>query len=64
MWLIADWEIQEKNNQNTRHNVGFDLVDSIIKKNNFKLHKKTKQKKLIRVQSKKLTAFFANLRHI
>lgn len=64
MWLICGLGNPGKKYQNTRHNVGFDLVDSIIKKNNFKLHKKDKTKETYKGSIKKLTAFFANLKNI
>ena len=44
MWLICGLGNPGEKYQKTRHNVGFDLVDAIIKKYNFKLDKKIKQK--------------------
>ena len=54
MWLICGLGNPGKKYQNTRHNVGFDLVDSIIKKNNFKLDKKDKTKKTYKGSVKKI----------
>ena len=48
MWLICGLGNPGKKYQNTRHNVGFQFVDEIIKKNNFKLIKKNKSKEIYR----------------
>ena len=46
MWLICGLGNPGKKYLNTRHNIGFDLVDAIIKKYKFKLDKKDKTKEI------------------
>ena len=46
MWLICGLGNPGKKYQNTRHNIGFDLLDSIIDKYNCKLNKKDKTKEI------------------
>ena len=48
MWLICGLGNPGKKYHNTRHNVGFQFVDEIIQKNNFKLIKKNKSKEIYR----------------
>ena len=58
MWLICGLGNPGKKYQNTRHNVGFDLVDALIKKYNFKLDKKDKTKEIYKGSIKKINCFF------
>ena len=58
MWLICGLGNPGKKYQNTRHNVGFDLADAIIKKYNFKLDKKDKTKKIYKGPIKKINCLF------
>ena len=58
MWLICGLGNPGKKYQNTRHNVGFDLVDAIIKKYNFKLDKKDKTKEIYKGSIKKINCLF------
>jgi len=48
MWFVSGLGNPGKKYQNTRHNIGFDLVDSIVDKYNFKLNKKDKLKEIFR----------------
>ena len=48
MWFVSGLGNPEKKYQNTRHNIGFDFVDSIVDKYNFKLNKKDKLKEIFR----------------
>ena len=58
MWLICGLGNPGKKYQKTRHNVGFDLVDAIIKKYNFKLDKKDKTKEIYKGAIKKINCLF------
>ena len=58
MWLICGLGNPGKKYQKTRHNVGFDLVDAIIKKYNFKLDKKDKTKEIYKGSIKKIDCLF------
>ena len=42
MWLICGLGNPGKVYDNTRHNVGFDFIDYLVKKNNFAISKKDK----------------------
>ena len=55
--LVGLWNPQLKY-INTRHNIGFDLVDAIIKKYNFKLDKKDKSKEIYKGSIKKIDCLF------
>ncbi len=57
MWLICGLGNPGKKYQNTRHNVGFDLVNAIVKKYNFKLDKKDKTKEIYKGSIKKINCF-------
>ena len=46
MWLVCGLGNPGKKYLLTRHNIGFDILDAIIKKNNFQLYKKDKTKEL------------------
>ena len=46
MWLICGLGNPGKKYQNTRHNIGFEIIESLIKKYNFKLYKKDKLKEI------------------
>ena len=46
MWLICGLGNPGKKYKNTRHNVGFDFVDAIVKKKDFKLIKKNKSREI------------------
>ena len=48
MWLICGLGNPGNKFKNTRHNIGFDLVDSIIEKYNFELKKKDRSKELFK----------------
>ena len=54
MWLICGLGNPGKRYQNTRHNIGFDLADSIISEYNFKTYKKDKTKEIFRGSIKKI----------
>jgi len=46
MWFICGLGNPDKKYQLTRHNLGFDIIDALIKINNFELSKKDKSKEL------------------
>ena len=46
MWLIYGLGNPGKKFQETRHNIGFLLIDAIVKKHNFKLIKKSRNKEI------------------
>lgn len=46
MWFICGLGNPGKQYKSTRHNIGFDIIDSLIDKNNFELTKKDKNKEL------------------
>ena len=46
MWFICGLGNPGKKYLLTRHNIGFDIVDSLVHKNNCKLIKKDKKKEL------------------
>lgn len=46
MWLIYGLGNPGKKFQETRHNIGFLLIDAIVKKHNFKLIKKSRSKEI------------------
>ena len=46
MWLICGLGNPGKKYQNTRHNIGFNLLDSIINQYNCELYKKDKSKEI------------------
>ena len=46
MWLICGLGNPGKKYQNTRHNIGFEIIESLIKKYNFKFYKKYKFKEI------------------
>jgi len=48
MWLICGLGNPGNKFKNTRHNIGFNLVDSIIQKYDFELKKKDKSKELFK----------------
>ena len=48
MWFVSGLGNPGKKYQNTRHSIGFDFVDSIVDKYNFKLNKKDKLKEIFR----------------
>ena len=48
MWFVCGLGNPGKKYQNTRHNIGFNLLDSIIEKYNFKLNKKDKSKQIFK----------------
>ena len=48
MWLVCGLGNPGNKFQNTRHNVGFDIFDLIIKKYNFELKKKDTTKELFK----------------
>jgi len=48
MWFICGLGNPGRKYQNTRHNIGFDLLDSIIKKYNLELKKKDKSKEIFK----------------
>ena len=54
MWLICGLGNPGKKYRNTRHNIGFDIADSIVNEYNFKLYKKDKTKEIFRGSIKKI----------
>jgi len=48
MWLICGLGNPGKKYQNTRHNIGFDLIDAIINKYNFVINKKDNSKEIFK----------------
>ena len=58
MWLICGLGNPGEKYQNTRHNIGFDLVEAIIEKYNFTLDKKDKTKEIYKGSIKKNDCLF------
>ena len=48
MWLVCGLGNPGDKYKNTRHNVGFSIIDSIVKKNKIALYKKDKNKELFK----------------
>ena len=58
MWLICGLGNPGKKYKNTRHNIGFDLIDTIINKYSFKLYKKDKIKELYKGSIEDINCLF------
>ena len=58
MWFVCGLGNPGKKYINTRHNIGFDLFDSIIDKYNCKLKKKDKSKEILKGSIAKKTCLF------
>ena len=61
MWLICGLGNPGKKYFLTRHNVGFDLVDSLVDNNGCELIKKDKKKNYIKETLIITSVYFANL---